>query len=293
MRRLLARYENGNYTVKLFSDGTKVKSTAEDSFRASFPDSIDLKITDRCDLGCSMCHERSSPSGAEGDRSAPFLGTLAPGTELAIGGGDPLSHGGLVRFLEEMRARGVICSLTVNGEHLKKSRELVKSLLKRELVHGLGVSISHTDPEVIAFAEENKNAVLHLINGVYEDYPSLFDRGLKILILGYKRFGRGEAFYNARVADIMQKTKELLPTMVDKFACISFDNLALRQLSVDALLSDADFSRMYMGDDGEASMYIDLAGREFARSSTSTERYTLLDDVSSMFERVRVSRSEQ
>ena len=72
MRRLIAAYENGNYRVKLFSDGTKVRSTEDDEFICEFPDSIDLKITDYCDLACPMCHERSSTLGREGELSVMF-----------------------------------------------------------------------------------------------------------------------------------------------------------------------------------------------------------------------------
>jgi hypothetical protein len=77
MRRLIAFYENGNYTVRLFDDGTKVKRTDGDFFAAEFPDSIDLKITDYCDLGCPMCHERSSTDGKMGALSASFLEKLS------------------------------------------------------------------------------------------------------------------------------------------------------------------------------------------------------------------------
>ena len=198
MRRLLAFYENGNYSVRLFSDGTKVKSTKEDAFLAEFPDSIDLKITDGCDLSCPMCHERSSVNGAVGDLSHPFLMTLHPGTELAIGGGNPLSHEGLVPFLERMRKEGIVCNITVNGAHLKRDMAFVSSLLDRGLIFGLGVSITSLDDEVIEFAKRNKNTVLHLICGVFREYEGLFEKGLKILMLGYKRFGRGCDFYDAR-----------------------------------------------------------------------------------------------
>ena len=288
MRRLLAFYENGNYSVRLFRDGTKVKSTREDSFRAEFPDSIDLKITDYCDLACPMCHERSSVNGAAGDLSRPFLLTLHPGTELAIGGGNPLSHNGLVPFLERMRKEGIVCNLTVNGAHLKRDAALVRSLIDRGLIFGLGVSITALDEEVIEFAKVYKNTVLHLVCGVFSDYEGLFGKGLKILMLGYKRFGRGNEFYDARVEKCISETRALLPTMVDKFECISFDNLALSQLEVSSLISKEDYEEMFMGDDGEASMYIDLSGGVFARSSTSTERYPIEDDIKVMFERIRV-----
>ena len=52
------QYRNGNHTVKLYSDGTKVKETIDpndDHFTYEFPESFDLKITDYCDAGCLYC----------------------------------------------------------------------------------------------------------------------------------------------------------------------------------------------------------------------------------------------
>ena len=46
----IAKYKNGNYYVRLFDDGTKERFTLEDEFIPSFPESIDLKITDYCDV---------------------------------------------------------------------------------------------------------------------------------------------------------------------------------------------------------------------------------------------------
>ena len=118
---LLAKYKNGNYSVRLYDDGTKIKSTLYDDFVADFPDSIDLKITDYCDVNCPMCHESSSINGRHADLNSPFLDTIGSGTELAIGGGNPLSHPDLAQFLARMKNRGVICNLTVNERHLLKS----------------------------------------------------------------------------------------------------------------------------------------------------------------------------
>ena len=100
---ILTNYKNGNYTVKLYSDGTKIKETEADSFIAEFPDSIDLKITNYCDLNCPMCHEKSNIDGKEGNLDSPFLESLPSGIELAIGGGNPLSHSALLPFLEKMK----------------------------------------------------------------------------------------------------------------------------------------------------------------------------------------------
>lgn len=285
--KLLASYKNGNYTVRLYEDGTKVKRTAHDRFIADFPDSIDLKITDYCDRGCPMCHERSGIHGAAGVLDAPFLYTLTPGTELAIGGGNPLSHPDLCDFLLRMRRQGVICNLTVNAAHLSSSRALIEELIARRLIHGLGISLTEYDAEAVKFASTYKNAVLHLICGVFCDLDSLCDRGVKVLFLGYKRFGRGEDFYSAEIDAQITRLRERLPSLIGRLDCISFDNLALEQLGVRSLISPADFERMYMGDDGDASMYVDLVRRECARSSTSTERYPLMSNIRDMLARVR------
>ena len=38
-----------------------------------------------------------------------------------------------------------------------------------------------------------------------------------------------------------------------------------------------------MGDDGQFTMYIDAVKREFAKSSTSTERWPITGDIAEMF----------
>ena len=72
-KQLLQKYKNGNYTVFLYTDGTKEKITEEEYFKAEFPDSIDLKITNYCDANCPMCHEKSTRNGKHGNLFEPFL----------------------------------------------------------------------------------------------------------------------------------------------------------------------------------------------------------------------------
>ena len=287
MNELLAYYLNGNYTVKLYSDGTKIKKTKADKFIASFPDSMDLKITDYCDMNCPMCHEKSSVNGREGNLNEKFLSTLKRGTELAIGGGNPLSHKELVPFLERMKKQGIICNLTVNEAHLAKNQAFVEELISKKLIYGLGVSIKAYNQKAVDFARANKNTVLHIINGIFTDFDKISNQDLKILILGYKKFGKGKEYFNEEIKENMSKTKERLISLLDKFECISFDNLALKQLDVRSIIPEAEYDSMYMGDDGEATMYIDLVNREFAMSSTSEMRYPLEDNIIPMFKKIQ------
>ena len=62
------RYKNGNYFITIDKKtGTKIRQNDLDYFEAEFPESMDIKITNCCDLGCPMCHENSTPFGLHGD----------------------------------------------------------------------------------------------------------------------------------------------------------------------------------------------------------------------------------
>ena len=283
---ILASYQNGNYRVTLHTDGTKTKETEEDFFLADFPDSMDIKITNFCDLGCPMCHENATKEGQHAPLSAPFLEQLHRGTEIAIGGGNPLAHPELIHFLEKMKSQGVICNLTVNERHLKEYREVLEALLQNKLIWGLGISLSLYLESTVDFSKQYKNTVLHLICGMTkkEDLALLFDKGLKILLLGYKRFGRGVFHYSPEIDREIREMRRILPDILPRFDVVSFDNLAIEQLALKKLLTKEAYEEMFMGEDGEATMYVDLVKGEFGLSSTAKERYPLLDTAEEMLD---------
>lgn len=298
MKRFV-RYQNGNYTVTMDTmTGTKIRENDLDFFRADFPESMDIKICNKCDLGCPMCHENSTKDGAIGDiMSESFIDRLHPYTELAIGGGNPLEHPDLVPFLEKCKRLNLIPSMTVNQVHFEKYKSFLKALVDNKLIYGLGISLVDGDEDFIANVKEFPNAVIHVINGM-SAAPSELERlahnGLKILILGYKEFRRGVDHYNAASKLIEIKKHNLyekLPQIINEgwFEVVSFDNLAIKQLDAQRLMSNEDWEQFYMGDDGSATMYVDMVNREFAKSSTSTERYPLEDDIVTMFEKIRTN----
>ena len=75
-----------------------------------------------------------------------------------------------------------------------------------------------------------------------------------------------------------------------KLEVVSFDNLALSQLDVKRFFSDKYWESIYMGNDGQYTMYIDLVKEEFAKSSTSINRFALMDNIVDMFNVVREKR---
>ena len=295
---LLGRYKNGNFRTTILSDGTKIRETNDDEFIADFAESMDIKITNYCDMGCPFCHEGSTTDGKFGDiLNEKFIDTLHPYQEVALGGGDATSHPDLIPFLQKLKDRKVIVNMTVNQIHFEKKQELIRRLVEKKLIYGLGVSLVNPTKAFIELIKQYPNAVIHVINGVLKpsDVEALENNDLKMLILGYKHLRRGDDFFAKDCEDIVIKQNwlyEKLADIVDKFKVVSFDNLAIEQLNVRRLMTDEEWNEFYMGDDSEFTYFIDMVERKFAKSSTApmNQRFTLLDSTDDMFERIRIRR---
>lgn len=291
---LIGFYKNGNFTTKIFSDGTKVRETDDDEFIPAFAENMDIKITNYCDMGCKFCHEGSMVGGKHGDiLNAKFIETLHPYQEVALGGGDVTSHPDLIPFLHKLKDRRVIANITVNQKHFEERQGLIKYLVDENLIYGIGVSLVNPTDSFIQLIKQYPNAVIHVINGILkpEDIEKLSDNNLKLLILGYKQLRRGNEYLSSNTQSVLAKQIWLaknLPWIVEKFNTVSFDNLAIEQLNVQRLLSKEEWDEFYMGDDGTMTYYIDMVEQKFARSSTAPfhKRYDLLDSVDTMFKEI-------
>ena len=308
----IGMYKNGNYAVLMGKDGTKIRvSSGTEKFKPLFPESIDLKICNRCNFGCKMCHENSTPDGALADLDAPVLDTLHPYTELAIGGGNPLEHPGLPSFLARMKEKKIICNMTVRDVHLVQNYGCIANWLDDGLIHGLGVSVSNhrnIDTSLLSSMGELygllnndlPNVVYHVIAGYTppEFVRSIAGHGenVRLLILGYKKFGRGAQYEieaGEQIDQCISQYRTLLPEIASMCQSISFDNLAVKQLCIrDYVADEKKWDTLYMGDDGEFTMYMELVKNEYAVSSVS-ERMKIPDGatIDRLFASIRASRT--
>jgi hypothetical protein len=279
----LASYRNGNTNVVIFEDGTKER-TWEGVPAPVHPESADIKITNYCDnpICRAHCHEMSNKQGVHGHlhEQLGFFDGLPPGVELAIGGGNPLSHPQLGSFLELLQARGLVPNLTVNQWHLRSSQiaQLVM-LAKWKLVYGIGISFMpqcHYQPKLDEFLTRYPNCVWHVIAGVHSvpQVQKLLKMSpcKKVLILGYKDFGMGVAYHSLEVDQRLNEWRACLPYLFQEGRTLSFDNLALEQLQVKSILRPEVWEEFYLGDDGSFTMYADLVKQQFAVSSTSEKQ---------------------
>ena len=287
------RYQNGNYFVSINLDnGTKIRETINPDateFVADFPESADVKITNKCPYNCMFCHEGSNINGKHSDALHSHVwNTFCPYTEVALGGGSVTGYPDLVPLLERLKSLHLIPNITVRQEEFMSNLPLIRKLTDEKLIYGLGISLSNPNQEdFIKTVKEFPNAVIHVINGIVSlaELQKLANNNLKILILGYKEVRRGKILLaNHAQNTIIDNNKEALYAFLPKiitehwFDVVSFDNLAIKQLNPKGrFVSDEDWETIYMGDDGldgeqtSASMYIDLVENEFARNSCDVD----------------------
>lgn len=303
---ILNCYKNGNHYTTIFSDGTRVRETIgfAKSLKYKTPENFDIKISDQCPVGCKYCHESSTPNGKIGDiMNLSFVDTLTPGTEIAIGGGSALSHPDIIPFLENLKSKGVLANLTVNQKELQipKLGEKMKEILKKYLVHGVGVSLTDNktfNDTVDEIFGDYPNLVVHTIAGLLGKDDMKCIKGRKTLVLGYKDLQgrRAGEFYNAEKDKVMKNIlllKYNLPYVRKITKLISFDCLAIKQLDPKKKLciSDSDWNTLFQGDDYDeqscSTLYVDAVTRTVARASTHplNDRPKFTDEsISELFE---------
>ena len=113
---------------------------------------------------------------------------------------------------------------------------------------------------------------------------------------GYKKI-EAESFENT--ADLLSEiliigvTRQIKQGLVKdwKFNPMAFDNLALQQLDLKDRLSPSPF---YMGDEGQFTLFIDLVTGEYAKSSTSRDRFPIANkNADQIFQHIRTGKEPQ
>lgn len=309
---VLYKYKNGNVETTIHADGTKINEWPDgEEMRVEYPSSADVKLTNQCNFGpdganlCPFCHEQSNLNGEHGDLDKLFKiwSTQLPGTEMAIGGGNPLAHPDLRPFLVKLRDHGIIANVTVNIGHMKKFAPMIRDFQSNKLIHGLG--ISYRDPKHLKLLPEDidySNVVFHMILGIHSKDDCLEaikwcnQRSItpKLLLLGYKTFGHGEAYYNPELAVELLRWKEfylseLLNT--ETRIVLSFDNLGISQLDLKSKLDEETWNLLYQGDDSVSTFYMDAIKQEVAGTSTSKVRFNYdgSEDIRDLFAKVRIN----
>jgi len=298
---ILHRYLNGNVTVTIYEDGTKIREWEGDQ-EVESGESCDIKLTNSCSLGdkfdkdgnllqrsktCEFCHEMSNNIGKHGDLELikKIWETHQPGTEMALGGGNVFEHPDIEAFLYHMSGKGFLPNITMNTLHMKPYADRIRALQEDKAIRGIG--ISYRGPEYMDKLPDNvlyNNAVFHMILGVNDlkDAKAVINWCKskqikpKILLLGYKQFGNGIKVYSPELQTKINKWRLYLPILLGmEGLTLSFDNLAIDQIGVEKYMSKEDWNMFFQGIDGSMTLYVDSVERVFARTSTSYKKYSL------------------
>lgn len=295
----LGNYKNGNYTVTIYDDGTKVRETNDDKFIPNFAECIDVNLSYKCNVGCKFCYLNCNPKGKEADlkseNTLKFLDSLKPYTEIALNLNN-YEMKGLKYFLTEAKKRNIIANVTVNIKII--DLDYLLDLKKDNLIHGIGVSISdfnNLDKELILRLSKIDDIVFHLVAGIVtaSDMIKLSEiADLKVLILGYKNIGKGETLLknNFNIINNINLIKNNINGLKNFFKVMSFDNLAVEQLNLKEAFKDI-FDDYYMGDDGQFTYYVDLVYNTFSKSSLDKDVVFKMQDFdfnsTKMFQYIR------
>lgn len=262
------------HIVDLKPDGTRIDIG---NGLYDYPLSLDLKITNYCETGCPWCHESSGPWGKHSNPELLLkkLDGLQRNTEIAIGGGNPLSHPELGKILGGLEDFGYITNMTVRDKDIIGGSKIPKE------IRGLGISVTPgiSPKEYLGFISSRENLVAHMILGINtpEDYTEVKKYFSRILWLGFKTWGRNK---NASLPSIENLRREIIRDLYyGRPGVLAFDNLGISQLNLKSAFLESEWDRFYLGPEFTSSMYVDAVKGEFAGYSTSGDRVSW-DEIS-------------
>lgn len=276
---ILHQYTNGNAHVAIYSDGTRIID-APDDIQLEYPLNIDVRLSRQCAYGrnptngksvCGFCHESATTDGRHAsitDINALIdsLYGLPKGTEIAVGinqYSDEVEY-----FLKRFYDSGWIVNATVNQGFLKRDLDSIQANIRSGHIKGLGVSYRKHAADFPSELLGYQNTVFHVIAGIdsIKEVAALADKGVKkILVLGEKDFG----FNLGKVKLVSESHREWyrrVHELFKKFDIVSFDNLALEQLTIKRFIKNWD--EIYQH---EFSFYANAVDRTFSPSSRSAD----------------------
>lgn len=315
-------YRNGTEKLLIGLDGTRIRVFDRDSV-PEYPESIDLKITDCCPYECEFCYENCTSYGRHGTMHK-CLQSLPEFVELAIGGGSILTNPEYEQYFSltdyvnaTLHANDFVMTYgntdgdfwtrDIKQEPLTKCRALGVSVTSKENAESVAwvydidyyssenKSVLGNDDYFVGYywdssADDGVDTVIHVINGIASEdiLKPLYDKELKLLILGYKTKGRGVEYANEpSLSENQMWLYNNIEEIASHFKVVAFDTLALKQLNMKRFLTQEQWDATFMGEDGMHSMYIDLVTQTYGISSTDNRRWPLTDDIRQMFRHVR------
>lgn len=251
--------------------GTRLRWCMDDGTppdKGTWPELMDLKITDCCHRGCSHCYQGSTPDGRHASifalrdvaYSCKSMGTF----ELALGGGEPTAHPEFARILRIFREHAVTPNFSTGDTswvHTDLARKVAEYCGSVALsVNSIG---ENTLERVENWLRDAAKALvpypaLHVILGM-QSAPALQtllriadDHYARVVLLAYHG-GRGRA-KDAPPPDLSSSWQVVRESQTLEHGRLAVDSFLAAQVSEQ--IPDADPLSYEVGD-GRFSMYYD------------------------------------
>lgn len=293
----LFKINNGNCTVTLFKDGTRIVETVDPnatSIELEQPLSLDINISNRCSNNCPYCYAGNTSEGKTANLlDMNYLDNIT-GMEIAINIQFPLPDN-FELWLEKMKNQNIIVSGTINQLDFERDINIlyyIKQLKILGLLNGIGISFRSYNKVLYdeIKTELGDDVVIHTIVGItpINNIITLLKDNYKVLILGYKQKNRGiDYFANINIENWKKDIDKLLNTKHN--SVLAFDTAGLTQLNMKSKLSKDDWDKSFQGDEGSISFYIDAVNKTFNIDSHSNIPAIPIDNLSitEMFKAVK------
>lgn len=252
--------------------GTKLVLSGHD-IRPRNPELIDVKITNKCNHGCSFCYQNSTNDGKHANEKTlkEFLNWIPYDTlEVAIGGGEPTLHPKLIWFLKSLRTKNIVPSMSTRSIDFFETKKGIEAF---KLCGNIALStnnITHIKKWGKIARDNNRRPIFHYVLGINPHYHleefinEINNINGEVLLLKYKGIGRATPiapFDNSKWFEIAANNR--LNIRIDTALA---KELAEKDVCLDFLPESYD-----PNGDGKTSMYIDLVENKFSIDSFSRE----------------------
>ncbi len=267
------------------SDGTKIRfsfespQTSENPSKSTLPELMDVKITNFCTQNCNFCYQDSSADGKHSEMNPYSLAKMLSEMqifEVALGGGEPLSHPNFIDYLISLRREGIIPNFSTKDiSWLMDNRKWPKII---EYIGSFAFSaFSVADVQRLGYLLEyngidRNKASIQIIPAIMDEwnFSSVLreanNRAIRVTLLGFKEKGRGVKTkeYQDNENKMFTIMKELsikgdLPYVsIDTVLASKYEDV-LKELNIPSWL--------FHTEEGKFSAYFDAVERKFGPSS--------------------------
>lgn len=277
-KHLVCRKDNNYWTIFNRNTGLKIRMSFDtageiEASKSAAPELIDIKITDKCDHNCAYCYQASNKNGYHSSKETMIYIADACAImkvfEVALGGGDPISHPDIIDIIKEFKTKKIIANLSTKSTAWLSNDSFRNAIFENCGTVAFSVSTLKETQDIITELKkysltdhqwgERRKTSLHYVMGS-SDIDELsrilslcYDEEMSIVLLGYKINGRGKVFIPHDYSTWIKMINKLRES--GKYPTIAIDTKLAKDYKSQLKLLANDI--LVHPEDGKFSMYID------------------------------------